>query len=477
MPTFYPSQTIVAIATPPGIGGVAIVRLSGVDSLSFAQQLFIHGKISQEKVSFTKDRPLFSFKPRYMHYGFILDKTGEVLDEVLAVYMPGPASVTGEDVIEVHCHGGQAISAAVLEGFLSLGARLAEPGEFTKRSFLNNRIDLTQAEAVIEAIHAPSREGARLAEAKLRGMLASKITTLRSSLDSLRIQMTVAVDFPEDEPEILPQEAVLNVVREAKKETTTLVQAYERASLWREGAVVVLAGQVNAGKSSLLNALLGRERSIVSSLAGTTRDYIEESINIKGMALRLIDTAGLRQGGDIVEEEGIRRSYHLADDANLLLLVIDSEQLQKNKGKLSSVEQEFLERYAEQCQNGQVLLVLNKSDVIDNTTLSDLEFSSVSVSALEGKGLDDLSNAIFEMLCSSSQQVEGDIAPNKRQSILLLEANKELLLLETDILACLPADILAVRVDHVVSLLDEVTGTTSDEAILNEIFSSFCIGK
>lgn len=311
------ADTIAAIATPSGPGGIAIIRMSGSQVLSIVTPLFVS----------PTGRTAATLLPRTMHYGFILDADGVRLDEALVVHMPGPHSATGEDVLEIHCHGGPAIAAAILEAVLTKGARLAEPGEFTRRAFLSGRIDLAQAEAVAEAIAAPTREGVRLAQAKMSGSLSQMVNELRGVIDTLRMHFAAALDFPDEEGEIVPQAMLMEQVEFVKERLGQAMAGYERARLWREGASIVLIGQVNAGKSSLLNALLGRERAIVSDTPGTTRDYIEETIQIGGMPLRCVDTAGLRMSADHIEEEGMRRALELAAEADVVVLVTGLEAL------------------------------------------------------------------------------------------------------------------------------------------------------
>ena len=483
------NDTIAAIATPPGLGGIAILRLSGPEARAVLSALFSPSGKNRAAGS-------FAFRPRRMHHGRALDREGRPLDEVLAVYMPGPGSATGEDVGEIHCHGGAGVTAALLEAALSAGARLAGPGEFTRRAFLNGRLDLAQAEAVAELISAPTREGARLAAAKLDGSLSRAVADLRSSLDALRIQITLAVDFPDEEAELLDREAFARTAELGRGRIRALLEAFERARLWREGALAVLAGKVNAGKSSLLNALLGRPRAIVSDKPGTTRDYIEESINLKGLPLRLADTAGLREQSEDVESEGIRRTHGLAAEADILLLVAD---LGLPPGP---DEYEFFQQHERALRQQRLLLVLNKTDLaptgaaeqwrrrlIDNASESlarDLGFCfCFPVSARTGEGLDALAEGMRKALAGSSSgqptdsflQATGDAAPNLRQSHLLRQADNELAALERALADKHPPDILSVHLEAAANCLDEVTGRTDNEELLDRIFSSFCIGK
>ena len=476
MPTSF--DTIAAIATPPGLGGIAILRLSGPGVPAALVRLFRPKNAGQGAAS-------FAFIPRHMHYGDALDGEGMRLDEALAVYMPGPHSATGEDVGEIHCHGGSGVTTALLEAALACGARLAGPGEFTRRAFLNGRMDLTQAEAVAEIISAPTREGVRLAAAKLNGALAREIRAVREALDALRIQVALCVDFPEEDAELLSRRAFEGTVDECKSAIRRLLAAFERARLWREGALAVLTGPVNAGKSSLFNALLGRERTIVSPAPGTTRDYIEESVNIRGTPLRLADTAGLRESGDAVEAEGMRRSRELAEEADIVLFVVDAS------APAGPEENEFLSRWSGLIREGRLLLVLNKLDLLEgrgpvcrdllkldrypDATLREICFP---VSAKQGLGLEELTQGLLRALHSPGKDAgTGDVAPNLRQAGLLREALDDLEQLSAALARGYPPDILGVHLETAAHALAEVTGVLDNEAMLDRIFSSFCIGK
>lgn len=463
--TFFSSDTIAAIATPPGVGGIAVIRISGPAARDVLGRVFASSQ--------SKDRN-FAFRPRFMHHGHALDAWGQAVDEVLAVFMPGPGTATGEDVGEIHCHGGRGVSAALLEAVLAAGARPAGPGEFSKRAFLNGRMDLTQAEAVAEIIAAPTREGARLAKAKLDGLLGGKIRELRAMLDHARMRIAAAVDFPDEDLDLLPREELAANMEKTLAAIDGLLQAYQRARLWREGALAVLAGCVNAGKSSLMNALLGRARAIVSPVPGTTRDYIEETIQVNGMPLRLADTAGIRAAEDAVEEEGIRLAHGLVHEADLILLVVDVE-----KG-LTAEEAAFLDEHKAATQAGRVLILMNKLDKQPDAALPEVieNCRTLGVSAKEGLGLARLIQVMAETLHNSAaQDLATDLAPNLRQSKLLQQAAAELQALVDDIRADLPPDILSVRLETAAMHLDDVTGTSSSDEILGQVFSTFCIGK
>ena len=464
--SLYPlHDTIAAVATPPGQGGIGIVRVSGRDALGVLQTLLRYGDGKP---------PLFI--PRVMRYGWVRSSSGEKLDEVLAVYMPGPASFTGENVAEIHCHGGGGILAAVLAETCRAGARVAERGEFTYRAFANGKLDLTKAEAVAEMIAAPACQGVRLAQAKLSGMLGVVVISLREKVEVLRSRVALAVDFPEEEAECLGVRHFMDTLEELRKDIATLIAAYNRARLWREGALVLLAGRVNMGKSSLLNALLGRNRAIVSAIPGTTRDIIEEYMNLDGLQVRLADTAGLRNSADPVEMEGVSRALETAREATLVALITDAT------APLSDEERTFITTYRDK-----MFVVRNKLDMLPEETqkssLDEKTFEgcpSASVSAKTGLGLDAFAAALRQAILEQQECGEpeaGDIVPNARQRDLLTHALKEADSLAEDIRAGMACDLFSVRLDSIAAVLDEITGFSATDAILGRIFKDFCIGK
>lgn len=455
------SDTIAAIATPPGHGGVGIVRLSGPQAKDVGRRLF------------APSSPNFSdFTPRLLHHGSVLDSMpeGPVLDEVLLVWFPGPRSYTGEDVIEINCHGGPAVVGAILEAALRCGCRLAEPGEFTKRAFLNGRLDLAQAEAVAEIIAAPSKQGLRLAQAKLSGRLGERIRDLRKGLLELKQLFCLALDFPEEDLEEASPRQFEDLLAPAMTSIRELLAAHERARAWREGALAVLAGLVNAGKSSLLNALLGFERAIVTPAPGTTRDYLEEPLLLDGLPVRLVDTAGLRESGDIVERHGIARSRDLAGQADLVLLVHDASL------PLQEEERELLASLPPE----RVLVLLNKCDLaVDSATLTEelaaLNMEQLRVSATTGMGLEEMARRLRERLAHAPPGEE--LAPNLRQSQALESALRELEALLAELRQGAPCDLLDVRLEAALRHLALVTGEICPDEVLNAIFENFCIGK
>ena len=453
------TDTIVAIATPPGQGAIGIVRLSGPGSRGIGLDLF---RSVNETFS--------DFGPYRLHFGRLRDAAGGFIDEVLAAWMPGPRSFTGEDVLEFHCHGGGAILRRVVEECLARGARLAEPGEFSKRAFLNGRMDLTQAEAIMELVAAPTGVAVGLAGTKLEGLLARRIGELRASLEALRVQLCVAVDFPDDEVECLAPEELARVAEETRQAMAALADNYDRGRCWREGALVVLAGQVNAGKSSLMNAILGVSRAIVTDIPGTTRDYLEESVQLDGLPVRLVDTAGLRESLDSVEMLGIERSRELMSRADLVLLVIDAE-LGPGAEDLDLAG-----------QVGNLVVVANKMDLVAGTPewfsqapWRDREICPLS--AKHGQGLGELLATVRGRAAGTAAPEPGALVPNLRQHTALVRAGEELDRLMEDLAAGQPYDILSVRLDTACAILGEITGEITSEEVLNAVFEGFCIGK
>lgn len=453
------NETIVAIATPPGIGAIGIIRMSGPAARSIATALFCCSN------------PYFSsFQPRYLHHGQLRDAEGRFLDEVLVAFMPGPHSFTGEDVIELYCHGGGTVLHAVLQACVTQGARLAKAGEFSKRAFVNGCMDLTQAEAIMELINAPSEVAMGLAGTKLAGLLARRVAELRTMLEDLRVQLCVAVDFPEDEIDCLPDHELSGRITEIQKALLELTSNHERARCWRDGALVVLAGQVNAGKSSLMNAILGIDRAIVTDVPGTTRDYLEESIQIGGLPVRLVDTAGLRASLDAVEQMGIERSRDLMRRADLVLLLIDAE-----LGPGAEDEDLALE-----CDN--LLVAANKIDLVHGdpgwcVQKPWIERQVFKISAKYGQGLTDLLTSIASTITQGVLPEANALAPNVRQHDALTRAHAELELMRTELIEKIPYDVLSVRLDMTCAILNEITGDIPSEEILNAVFDGFCIGK
>ncbi len=459
------SDTIAAIATAQGAGGIGIVRISGKNSKQILARVFLPAS-----PNFT------NFRPWTLHRGRFIDEQGQVIDDVLAVYMPGPKTFTGEHVVEIHCHGGQAILQLVLQTLTTHGARLAERGEFSRRALLNGRVDLTQAEAIAEMIAAKNPAALRLGSNKLDGLLGKYVSTLRENLEHLRRSLSVAIDFPEEEVECLSPTEFVQIISDVRNALEKLLQAHERYRHWQEGATVALAGPVNAGKSSLLNALLGYNRALVTDIPGTTRDFLEEYINIENLSVKLVDTAGLRQASDHIERMGIERGRARIEDADAIILVLDGsigpktiDALLEEDKRLATLEH--------------TIIAWNKSDLAPEINLpakwEKLASKCLLVSAKEGQGLDELCTHIKSIILKehNTEPKAAEIVPNMRQANLLKDAAAELGILATDIGNALPYDVCSVRLDSALSLLGQITGLDSSDEMLDKIFSTFCIGK
>lgn len=463
----FEADTIAAVATAPGAGGVGIIRISGPKSHDILRSMFR-----------PSSRNFRDFTPRMLHHGHMLDRDGREADDALVVFFPAPHSFTGEDCAEIQGHGGPAVLAALLDSVLFRGARMADRGEFTRRAFMNGRMDLSQAEAVAELIAAPSREGVYLASAKLDGLLGRRVEELRGRLEYLRQRICLAIDFPDEEGECLPPQEFTAITDEVADGIRTLLAGYERARCWREGALVVLAGQVNAGKSSLMNAFLGRERAIVTEKPGTTRDYLEEQTSLAGLPVRLVDTAGLREhSDDSIELEGMRRGRELAKNARCVLLVLD--------GTRADSAPELSETYAaegklaDELGPERCLVVWNKADLqpLPANVNSFHGTRVLPVSARNGEGIDVLCAAVRELCLRDETPEEGDIAPNLRQAGQLRRALESLDELKKAIALSVPPDLCSIHLETACAHLADITGLNSTEDTLNAIFSSFCIGK
>ncbi|MDR2892232.1 MAG: tRNA uridine-5-carboxymethylaminomethyl(34) synthesis GTPase MnmE [Deltaproteobacteria bacterium] len=499
------TDTIAAIGTARGLGGIGIVRLSGPDSLSLLQRLFSRqSRLSQKAPAIlpptvdilpqasADSSPLpqniptpFNFSPRKLEHGWLLDTAGRPLDEVMAVFMPGPHSFSGEDMAEIHCHGGRAVLDAVLEACLMAGARLAEAGEFTRRAFLNDRMDLSQAEAVAEMIAAPTLQGVFLARNKLEGRLGLDLEAARQSLDWLRARLYLAIDFPDDaEDDPAPDAEFNSRLANLQGQFAALLQSFERARIWREGALAVIAGRVNAGKSSLLNALLGRKRALVSATPGTTRDYIEESLNLDGLPLRLIDTAGLRPAEQIevdeVEAEGIELAKDFFARAEAILLVLDaSTEPFASPPRLE--DEEILRLYGPASGHSKVIVVLNKLDLLPEFAAPDELYGCpcCAISARDGQGLDRLTARLREFILPLGDGLDfsSQAAPNLRQAVKIRAVLRDLEELSREYDGRIPAELLSVRLDSAAAHLADIMGSGDTEAVLDQVFSAFCIGK
>ncbi len=452
-------DTIVAPATPPGEGGVGIIRISGPDSLALLAKVF-RGKVNAT-----------AMQSHRLYHGHLLNRKSERVDEVLAVVMRAPRSYTGEDVVEVQCHGGTQITRSVLDLFLDAGARMANPGEFTQRAFLNGRLDLSQAEAVIDVVKSRSERAGRNAFSQLEGHLSQKIYNFSERLKGFLSLIEAHIDFQDDEVGILDISAFLTPVGDLVLEMRGLADSFDFGRVLRDGMNVLILGRPNVGKSSLMNAMLGESRAIVTDIAGTTRDTLEEQLVLAGFPVRLIDAAGVRDTDDPVELEGVRRARDKALAADLILLVVD--------GCCPLAAEDFLA--LDLCQPAKTIVVVNKSDQAQACNLDRLSLFThqVAVSAKYSLGLSELSDAIIERLgCDVSYaDSEGIVVTERRHRDALVKAvvSLEEFLISFD--ALVPLECLAMELRDALSALGLITGETTPDEILDQIFSRFCIGK
>ena len=448
-------DTICAIATALGEGGIAIIRISGDKALDIASKIF--------KPKSNDD--IKNMKSYTMKYGHIYDvETNELIDEVIISFMKGPKSFTAEDTIEINCHGGVVSTNKVLETVIKAGARLAEPGEFTKRAFLNGRIDLSQAEAVMDIITAKTDLAMKSALMQSNGYLSREINKLREYMLNILALVEFAVDFTEDDEEIDPS-IPLKVAESLEKsinEMNSLLKSADEGKLIREGLSLAIVGKPNVGKSSLLNALLRQKRAIVTDIAGTTRDIIEEYINLDGIPVKIIDTAGIRETEDIVEKIGVERSREKIQEADLVLLVLDSSR------ELDDEDKEIIDSVGDK----KCVVILNKIDLE-----SKIDENIISISAKEEIGLGDLKNTIKDLFFSGKIDTESLIISNSRHKQALFRAleNAEMALSKVRMNEYL--DLISIFVTSALRALNEITGDELEEDLVNKIFGDFCVGK
>lgn len=449
----YNTDTIAAIATPTGRGGVGIIRLSGPRCLDIAAPLLNNKKV----------------KPRQAHFSHFYNSSNdniEAIDSGLVLYFPAPNSFTGEDVIELQGHGGPVIMNLLLREVIRLGARQAKPGEFSERAFLNNKIDLTQAEAIADLIDSASEQAARNAVRSLEGEFSQRVNALVEALIHLRIYVEAAIDFPEEEVDFLSDDKVQSGLNTLSDDMEKLLRSAQQGALLREGMNVVIAGKPNAGKSSLLNALAGRESAIVTDIAGTTRDILRETILIDGMPLHVVDTAGLRDSDDAVEQEGIRRAWSAIDDADRILLVVDST--------LNDGGSELLDQF--QAHHDKLTVIYNKADLSKLTIGVHGDSHSVNLSAKGGQGIDELREHLKDCM-GFHGGTDSQFTARQRHIDALQLARQHFTLGREQLEVYRAGELLAEELRLSQNALSTITGEFTSDDLLGKIFSSFCIGK
>ena len=455
-------MTIAAISTAVGEAGIGIVRISGKKSLEIGNKIF-KGKVIEE---------LNEVHNRKLTYGHIVDN-GKIIDEVLIVFMQGPSTYTREDMVEIYCHGGIISVKNILQLILNKGARLAEPGEFTKRAFLNGRLDLSQAEAVMDMIKAKTDKSFEASLDQLEGSLSKKIKEIRNILLEMIAHVEVSIDFPDQDVEEITYDELKDSANKIKEEIERLLATSDRGKILREGLNTVILGKPNVGKSSLLNAILRENRAIVTDIPGTTRDIIEEYVNIDGIPLRIIDTAGIRDTDDIVEQIGVDRAKQTVLDADLIIAVFDASR------ELSDEDHQIIDLIKDK----KTIIILNKTDLPSKydedyfkSILNDKEIIIASITS--GIGLENLEKSIKNMFYDGEVEINSDtLVTNIRHKDQLIKSLDNINNAVDDINMSVPIDCIEVDLKDCWENLGEISGDTIGEDILDKIFSEFCIGK
>ncbi|MDY2903904.1 MAG: tRNA uridine-5-carboxymethylaminomethyl(34) synthesis GTPase MnmE [Caecibacter massiliensis] len=455
------ADTIAAITTPLGQSGIGAVRISGPDAYAVGDKIFK----SKSAV------PLKERRDRSIQYGTIVDENGTCIDEVLALIMKGPHSYTAEDVLEIQCHGGREALESILQLILRSGARMANPGEFTERAFVNGRIDLAQAEAVMDVIQAKSRAGLTSAVSQLEGRLSKVINKTRKELTELVTRLEVMIDYPEEDLEDIAVPDVSGALQEMQEKLQHMLEESQNGRMIRDGVMAAIAGTPNAGKSSLLNRLLQEERAIVTDVPGTTRDVLEEWITLRGVPVCLVDTAGIRETDDTVEKIGVSRARRYLDRADIILAVIDGSR------PLTDEDKDILQSAADK----NVIIVLNKTDLPSVMTSQDLStygFPICPISASTGDGLEELKDRLLqEVLKGGFTDGPSALLTNTRHIELVRQSAEALERARQSLQDGMPLDCAVIDIRQAWDTLGSITGDTVHDDIVEEIFSRFCLGK
>ncbi|HEQ9721248.1 TPA: tRNA uridine-5-carboxymethylaminomethyl(34) synthesis GTPase MnmE [Streptococcus pyogenes] len=451
-------DTITAISTPLGEGAIGIVRLSGTDALAIAQSVF-KGKNLEQVASHT------------INYGHIIDpKTGTIIDEVMVSVMLAPKTFTRENVVEINTHGGIAVTNEILQLLIRQGARMAEPGEFTKRAFLNGRVDLTQAEAVMDIIRAKTDKAMTIAVKQLDGSLSQLINDTRQEILNTLAQVEVNIDYPEyDDVEEMTTDLLREKTQEFQSLLENLLRTAKRGKILREGLSTAIIGRPNVGKSSLLNNLLREDKAIVTDIAGTTRDVIEEYVNIKGVPLKLVDTAGIRETDDLVEQIGVERSKKALQEADLVLLVLNASE------KLTDQDRALLNL----SQDSNRIILLNKTDLEQKIELEQLPDDYIPISVLTNQNINLIEDRINQLFFDNAGLVEQDATylSNARHISLIEKAVQSLEAVNDGLALGMPVDLLQVDLTRTWEILGEITGDAAPDELITQLFSQFCLGK
>lgn len=450
------NDTIAAISTTLGVGAISIIRVSGNDAIKIVNKIF-------------KGKDLEQVDTHTIHYGHILDK-GEIIDEVLISVMKSPKTFTTEDVVEINCHGGISTTNKVLELVLNNGARLAEPGEFTKRAFLNGRIDLTQAESVMDLINSKNESKRKVAIKGLNGYVSNIIRNLRQEILELLASIEVNIDYPEyDDAIVMTNDIVKPKIVEIKEKLAKIIKESENGKILTSGIKTIIIGKPNVGKSSILNRLLDEEKAIVTDIEGTTRDTVEGSITINGVSLNIIDTAGIRETEDLVEKIGVQKSLNLIPEADLVILVLN------NNEELTEEDKKILDA----CKDKKTIIVINKNDLERKINIEDIKYENIIyTNTIDLNGIDSLKDKIVELFnLNELEQKDYTYLSNVRQISLAKETNNILEEVEKGIEEEVPVDMIEIDIKRAWEKLGEIIGETYTEELIDQLFSQFCLGK
>ena len=458
------NDNILALASPPGIGAISLIRISGPDSISIVDNIFD----GIEKIK------LADLEENKVQLGYIMDNK-RTIDKVLVTVFRNPKSYTGEDLVEISCHGSIFIQESIIQLLLNFDCRVAKPGEFTMRSFLNGKMDLSQAESVADLISSNSEASHKLAMNQMRGGFKSDINDLRTKLVNFASLIELELDFSQEDVEFANLKELNKLLNEISSSLKKLIDSFKTGNVIKNGIPIAIVGEPNTGKSTLLNSLLNEDRAIVSSIAGTTRDTIEDQINLNGVNCRFIDTAGIRSTDDEIESIGIERTFKKMAESEVIVFMIDYSVLDENK---INYYVDYLNKIEDKFPNTKLITVLNKNDVKSNISVSDLDkFNPIKISAKNKQNIESLTNEIRIYINNLTRQIDNSTITNSRHYDLLNKTYHEIHKVKISISKNISSDLLAIDIKQAIYFLGELTGEISNNEVLGNIFSKFCIGK
>ena len=458
------NDNILALASPPGIGAISLIRISGPESISIVDNIFD----GIEKIK------LADIEENKVQLGYIMDNK-RTIDKVLVTVFRNPKSYTGEDLVEISCHGSIFIQESIIQLLLNFDCRVAKPGEFTMRSFLNGKMDLSQAESVADLISSNSEASHKLAMNQMRGGFKSDINDLRTKLVNFASLIELELDFSQEDVEFANLKELNKLLNEISSSLKKLIDSFKTGNVIKNGVPIAIVGEPNTGKSTLLNSLLNEDRAIVSSIAGTTRDTIEDQINLNGVNCRFIDTAGIRSTDDEIESIGIERTFKKMAESEVIVFMIDYSVLDEKK---VNYYVDYLNKIEDKFPNTKLITVLNKNDVKSNISVSDLDkFNPIKISAKNKQNIESLTNEIRIYINNLTRQIDNSTITNSRHYDLLNKTHDEIHKVKISISKNISSDLLAIDIKQAIYFLGELTGEISNNEVLGNIFSKFCIGK